>query len=111
MKFTTVHLDDNKIEVFNSFLGKEIVKVNGEIVSEIYSMLGATHVFNIKENEQDIECKLVIGFGFSGVVFDLYKGEQPIIESPKNGCVGLLLIVFFIGFIIYGIDHFLGYFI
>ena len=111
MKFTTVHLDDNKIEVFNSLLGKETVKVNGEIVSEKYSFAGATHVFNIKENEQEITCKLDIGYGFSGVVFDLYKGEQPIIESPKNGCVGLLLIVFFIGFIIYGIDHFLGYFI
>ena len=111
MKYTTVHLDDNKIEIFNSLLGKETVKVNGEIVSEIYSIAGATHVFKIKENGQEVECKLAFGFGLNGVVFDLYKDEKPIIESPKKGCVGLLLIVFFIGFIIYGIDHFLGYFI
>ncbi len=109
MKFTTVHLDDNKIEVFNSFLGKETVKVNGEIVSEIYSMLGATHVFNIKENEQDIECKLVIGFGFSGVVIDLYKDEKPIIESPKKGCLTFFLIVFSIVIVFKAIDYFLEY--
>ena len=106
MKFTTVHLDDNKIEVFNSFLGKETVKVNGEIVSEIYSILGATHVFKIKENEQDVVCKLVIGFGFSGVVIDLYKDEKPIIESPKNGCLAFFLIVFCIVFIIKALDYF-----
>ncbi len=109
MKFTTVHIDDNKIEVFNSFLGKETVKVNGEIVSEIYSILGATHVFKIKENEQDVVCKLVIGFGFSGVVIDLYKDEKPIIESPKNGCLAFFLIVFCIVFIIKALDYFLGY--
>jgi len=34
MKYTTVHLYENKIELFNTFLGKETVKVNGEIVSE-----------------------------------------------------------------------------
>ncbi|UMB52994.1 hypothetical protein MHL31_10500 [Lutibacter sp. A80] len=109
MKFTTVYLDDNKIEVFNSFLGKETVKVNGEIVSEIYSIFGATHTFKIKENEQEVECKMVIGFGFSGVVVDLYKNEKPIIESPKNGCLGFLLIVFAIAIVFRALDYFLGY--
>ena len=109
MKFTTVHLDDNKIEVFNSFLGKETVKVNGEIVSEIYSISGATHVFKIKENEQDVACKLVIGYGFSGVVIDLYKDEKPIIESPKKGCLTFFLVVFCIVFIFKAMDYFLEY--
>lgn len=94
MRFTTVYLDDNKIEIFNSLLGKETVKVNGEIVSEIYSISGATHVFNIKENEQDVVCKLVIGFGLNSAVFDLYKDEKPIIESSKKGCLTFFLIIF-----------------
>lgn len=34
MKYTTVYLDENKIELFNTILGKETIKVNGEIVSE-----------------------------------------------------------------------------
>lgn len=109
MKFTTVYLNDNKIEVFNSFLGKETVKVNGKIVSEIYSILGATHEFNIKENEQDVVCKLVVGFGFSGVVIDLYKDEKPIIESPKKGCLTFFLIVFCIVLVFKAMNYFLGY--
>jgi hypothetical protein len=40
MKYTTVHLDKNKIELFNTLLGKETVKVNGEIVSEKVQLQG-----------------------------------------------------------------------
>lgn len=109
MKFTTVYLDENKIEVFNSILGKETIKVNGEIVSEIYSLFGAAHTFKIKENEQDVDCKIVFGFGLNGVVFDFYKDEKPIIESPKNGCLGFLLIVFCIAIVFRAMDYFLGY--
>ena len=109
MKFTTIHLDDNKIEVSNSFLGKETVKVNGEIVSEIFSMAGATHIFNIKENDQEVPCKLILGYGLNGVVFDLYKDEKLIIESPKKGCLAFFLIVFFIVIAFKALDYFLGY--
>jgi hypothetical protein len=109
MKYTTVHLDDNKIEVFNSFLGKETIKVNGEIVSEIYSIFGASHIFKIKENDQDVVCKLIIGYGFNGVVIDLYKDEKPIIESPKKGCLTFFLIVFSIVIVFKAIDYFLEY--
>ena len=110
MKFTTIHLGDNKIEVFNSILGKETIKVNDEIVSEKYSMLGTEHLFKIKENEQDVDCKLITGFGFNGVVFDLYKNEKPIIESPKNGCLAFFLIIFSIVIVFKAMDYFLGYF-
>lgn len=100
MKFTTIYLGENKIELFNSILGKETVKVNEEIVSSKYSMSGAEHLFSITENDENIECKLVIGFGFSGVVIDLYKGGEPIIESPKSGCSGFLLMVIVIAFVL-----------
>lgn len=110
MKFTTVYLDDNKIELFNSLLGKETVKVNDIVVSKIFSLLGAEHHFNIKENENDVPCKLVTGFGLNGVVIDLYKNEKPIIESPKNGCLGFLIIIFCIAAIFGALDSILGHF-
>lgn len=102
MKFTTVYLDDNKIEVFNSLLGKETVKVNSEIVSVKYSIFGAQHLFKIKEGENEVECKIAIGIGLNGVVFDLYKDGKPIIESPKNSGLGFLIFVF-VGVIIFGV--------
>ena len=108
MKYTTVHLENNKIELFNSVFGKETIRVNNEIVSEKYSILGTEHLFKIKENENEVVCKLVTGFGFSGVVFDLYKDEKPIIESPKNSAIGILFIVFFTIIIIGAVDRILS---
>ncbi len=108
MKFTTVHLENNKIELFNSIFGKETIRVNNEIVSEKRSILGTEHLFKIKENENEIECKLVTGFGLNGVVIDLYKDEKPIIESPKNSAIGILIILFFTIIIIGALDKILS---
>lgn len=105
MKFTTVHLENNKIELFNSILGKETIRVNNEIVSEKRSLLGTDHFFKITENENEVQCKLVTGFGLSGVVIDLYKDEKPIIESPKNSALGILMIIFFTIIILGSIDR------
>jgi hypothetical protein len=93
MKFTTIYLGENKIEVFNSLLGRETIKVNGEIVSQKYSIFGAEHNFIIKENEESVEYKIDFGFGFNGVVFDLYRNSKPIVESPKMGCMFFVIIV------------------
>jgi hypothetical protein len=108
MKYTTVHLDNNKIELFNSVFGKETIKVNNEIVSEKRSIMGTEHLFKIKENDNEVECKLVTGFGLNGVVFDLYKDKKPIIESPKNNFIGIILIVGFTIIIIGAIERILS---
>ncbi|WP_154199772.1 hypothetical protein [Ancylomarina sp. 16SWW S1-10-2] len=44
MKFTTIYLEGNTIEVHNSFLGKETIKVNNKIISEKRSFLVVTMV-------------------------------------------------------------------
>jgi len=92
MKFTTIHLGNNKIELFNSILGKEMVKVNGEVVSSTYSFFGAEHTFTVHEDGRDVDCSVKFGFGVNGVVFDLYKDGTPIIESEKSGCMGMFVI-------------------
>ena len=108
MKFTTVYLENNKIELFTSPFGKETIRVNNKIVSEKRSILGTEHLFKIKENENEVECMLVTGFGLNGVVIDLYKDEKPIIESPKNSASGIIKIIFFTLIIIYAIDKILS---
>jgi len=100
MKLTTIYLGENKIEISNSIFGRETIKVNGEIVSQKSSITGAEHIFSITENGTVADCKLKLGFGFNGVVFDLYKNNKPIIESPKSGCLILFVAVFFIGLVI-----------
>ncbi|MDO9276714.1 MAG: hypothetical protein Q7T92_14370 [Lutibacter sp.] len=94
MKFTTVHLENNKIELFNSILGKETIKVNDKIVSKKRSIFGTVHSFKIEENGTDVTFKLATGFGFNGVVIDLYKEGKPIIESPKSGLMGIIIYLF-----------------
>jgi hypothetical protein len=97
MKFSTINLGDNKIEIFNSFLGKETIRVNGEIVSEKTSITGAKHHFKIIENNQKVDCKLTLGFGTNGVVMDFYKDNIAIIESPKSSLLGIIFfsVIFF----------------
>lgn len=73
MKFTTIHLGENKIEIFNSILGKETIKVNGETVSAKYSIMGTEHPFKLIENEVESDCKIITGMGLNGVVIDFYK--------------------------------------
>jgi hypothetical protein len=100
MKFTTIYLDENKIEIFNSILGRETIKVNAEVVSSKYSITGAEHRFSITENGKPADCRLKMGFGFNGVVFDLYKNQKPIVESPKNDFVKIIIALLVIGAVI-----------
>ena len=94
MIFTTIYLGENKIELSNLFLGKETVRVNDEIVSSKCSITGIEHVFHILENDKKVVCKLVTGYGMSGVVIDLYKEGKPIISSPRFALLGIFLILF-----------------
>lgn len=95
MKYSTIHIGNNKIEIFNSLLGKETIKVNGEVVSSKYSMSGAEHEFTISDDGRPARCKIKFGFGVNGVVFDLYKEENPIVESEKSGCMGFIFVIVF----------------
>ena len=100
MKYTTIYLGENKIEIFNSLIGKETIKLNEAIVSSKFSITGTEHHFEITENDEKFECKIVTGFGLNGVVIDFYKNDKPIIESPKSGCLGIIMIVIVVAFLI-----------
>ena len=96
MKFATIYLDQNKIEIDNSILGKETIRLNGSVVSQKYSVLGAKHQFYILENENKIKCNLNLGYGPNGVVMDLYKDNKPVIESYRGFNFLVLVALFFI---------------
>ena len=100
MKFTTVYLEENKIEIFNSILGRETIKVNGEIVSNKYSITGGEHLFSITQYGTMANCKLGMGFGLNGVVFDLYKNKKPIVESPRSDFFKIFIALLIFGVLI-----------
>lgn len=92
MKFTTIYLLENKIEISNSLFGNETVKVNDKIVSRKFSFTGATHEFKLLDQGNEVECKIKMGFGFNGVIFSLYLDNKAIVESPQGGYYAAILI-------------------
>jgi hypothetical protein len=108
MKLTTIYSGGNRIDIFNSFLGKETIKVNDEIVSSKYSFLGTEHHFKLTENSEEVECLIVTGFGQQGIALDFYKNGKPIIETPKNGCLVFFSIVFVVIITIDVLDRIFG---
>lgn len=99
MKFKTIYVDNNKIEVFNSILGKETIKVNDEVVSSKYSILGTEHTFSIPKANDQSTCRLTTGFSAYGIAVNLFVNDKPVIESPK-GFLRLVLLFFIMGLII-----------
>ena len=97
MKFITLHIGDSKIELYNTLLGKETIIVDGQKISEKYSITGANHRFTIIENGQEKHSQLNTKLTWNGGAVDLYVENKPIIAIPEsNGSA----IIFFFGIVI-----------
>ncbi len=59
-------VNGNKIEIdlLSLFSGKETVYYNGEIVSQMKSLWGGVHAFNVKENGVEAQYEIKVGMGF-----------------------------------------------
>ncbi len=73
MKYTEYNIDNDKIEFLNSILGKEAVVVNGEKVSEKFSINGTEHYFTIKSDHFILKSN-----------YELFKDKKLKIELLKN---------------------------
>ena len=49
-----------------SLTGKEEIKYDGRVVSSKHTMFGGTHVFSIKEDEEDVNYEVEIGTRWHG---------------------------------------------
>lgn len=77
----------NEIEIHNSWMGKETIKYNGEIMSSKYSFMGEQHEFAVLENDVWIDYIVEIGFANYGVGFNIYRNNEPLIEAlSKSSC-------------------------
>lgn len=107
MKCATFYFKEDKIEVFNSILGKETVKVNGSIVSSKYSIFGEKHAFSLKDGEEELDCKIEFGTGAYGMVMDFWAGGKPVMLSEKDGFHFYFFFVIITGLTAYFLLNFL----
>ncbi len=84
MKVIKIYSDNDTLELFNNLIGKETVKINGEVVSTKYSFFGSTHTCSLLSNGEKVEYKVQFRPGLPAS-FDIYKDGKPIIESPPHG--------------------------
>lgn len=99
MKIITLYSDEHDIELHNSILGKETVKINGKIISSKFSFFGTTHSFSVSSNGQEIPYKVRFRTG-TPVAFDVHRNGEPLIESPPYGfwrilILGVIFILFY----------------
>jgi hypothetical protein len=100
MKIITINLGPSSIEFHNSLVGKETIKVNGEIVSSRFSVAGMEHVFTVEEGGEDVVYKLKTGLGFLGLSINLFRDDAAIILGQKtNGWLKITLLIILIIFL------------
>ncbi len=78
MKYAEYQIDNNKIEVFNSMLGKEEIVLNGTKVSEKYSFFGADHLVKIGTDDYIIRPHLDFT-KLGGISIRIHKNGSPIL--------------------------------
>ena len=110
MKCAEYYLDNNKIEIFATLFGKELIMVNDKQVSELKSSTKRPHRFQLGANTYYVSSKLDFAKP-SGKIFEVYKNGNELSlvnfkpQSPKAllHLIVILAISFalFIGFYLY----------
>ena len=75
----TITYDGHKIEVSISIFAKEEIKYDGKVMSSKYSVTGSTHIFNVIENDDNIQYEVESGIRWHG--FSLWNTVR------RNGMV------------------------
>ena len=94
MKIITINLGETCIEFHNSWLGKETIKVNGEIVCSKFSFSGIEHEFEVKEDGELASYRLKTGLGLMGLGINLFRNDKAVILGQKvNGMLRFIFVV------------------
>ncbi|WP_209402039.1 hypothetical protein [Pseudozobellia sp. WGM2] len=94
------YVENHKIEIVKTFLGKEKVLVNGAKISEKKSMNGVQHVFILNKNKFRIVRRHQSKVG-SMNTYEIHKDEVPValinVEQNKANHILILIIIVGIG--------------
>jgi hypothetical protein len=106
MKLVTFRIGDNIIELNNNIWGTETVILNGDVVSQKWSVFGVEHPFTIRENDQSKEAMVKIGYNFPyGFQIDLSIDNKPIVQHSRSKklfwiILGILILFVVAGFLL-----------
>ncbi len=89
------YIENHKIEVVSTFLGKEKILLNGKTVSEKSSSIGTSHTFTIGKNEYRI-AQRDKSYRKRGNIFEIRKNGMPVSLvniRPKTSTQLLFLVI------------------
>lgn len=80
MKYTEFKLDGHTIAIENSVFGKETIKLDGQRVSQKYSLYGTTHDFAIGQETFQLELSYK-PFRDGILQLTLFKGDKSVVSD------------------------------
>lgn len=84
MKHLSFFHNGNEISIHNSLLGVESIRYNGEKMTSKFSILGATHVFSVHEDDRLVDYRVEVGMNLMGVTFSLWRNGKALMLSGSN---------------------------
>lgn len=108
MLVTTLYFQNQKIEFYNSWLGKETINVDGQAVSTKRSLLGSEHLFAINSEGTEKQCRFNSELGYGGIIYDIYINGNPILKSSKKGFIYTSMIIGIAIGMIFSISNLVG---
>lgn len=86
MKIFAVNIGRTNIEFHNNmWTGHESIYVNGERISKKWSIFGASHYFEVEEEDGWADYVLTTGIGMMGVSTSLSRNGVSIVEGCGYG--------------------------
>ena len=82
----TLMSNGHKIEVANSLTGTEVILYDGKEVSNKRSVTGSTHIFQVTENDENVQYEVAIGIKmgfFSSKVWCEIRRKGEIIYTSR----------------------------
>ena len=105
MKYADYNIDNNKLEIYNTFTGIELIKLNQRTVSKGFSFFGRNHFFKIGEDQYKIKLYMTLK-NYTGIGFSIFKnGEQVqyenlITKSDKRNLIVQSVLSIIVGLVI-----------
>ncbi len=83
MRYLTFFIDrQNKIDIHNSWLGRETIYYNGTLMSNKSSLFGATHDFEVREADETASYRIHINYKWPfRIGFDIFRNGRALILS------------------------------
>jgi hypothetical protein len=83
MRYLTYYTpENNRIDIYNTWFGRETIFHNGNLVSEKHSWFGHCHEFSVTEGLNLVQYKIDVGYrAHFRIGFDIFRNGRAIMLS------------------------------